>query len=175
MIREDKGRIVQGQVFYQNQWIPIERKIAFEAQNRKKIEEGFVLFQGEWISIDEKLARLKPPKPQKQSPEKVIYNQTVNRQTYNVNHNENIDNRTIHEHDHKHVHLDAQNASNYIRENLNRIMPSNDPSSLQYEDERQVIENNRPHQKMIPQDEKYIRSLEDKHKEEDPDSSIDSD
>jgi hypothetical protein len=174
MIREDKGRIVQGQVFYNNQWMPIERKIALEALNRKKIEEGYVLFQGEWIPIEEKLTRIRPPKPVRQAPEKVIYTKTINRQTYNVHHSENIDKRVIHEHDHKHVHLDEQALSNYAQDRLNRIGNSNDPSSLKYKDGKQAIKNNLQKQKLIPQDESYTRSIEDKHEEDDSDTSGDS-
>lgn len=173
MIREDKGRIVQGQVFYQNQWMPIERKVELEARNKKKIEEGYVLFQGEWITIDEKLARVTPQEPVKQGPEKVVYNQTVNRQTYNVHHNQNIDNRVIHEHDHRHVHVDGQSLSNHVPDGLRRVGQRDDPS-LQYDNEKNTLEHKRQQQKMIPHDEQYRRSIEDKQRKEDSNTYDDS-
>ena len=163
MIREDKGRIVQGQVFYRNQWMPIERKVQLEARNRKKIEEGYVLFQGEWITIEEKRARVTPQKPTVKGPEKVVYNKTINRQTYTVHHNENIDNRVIHEHDHRHVHVNGQTLSNLTREEQERIRQSQGAAPLRYGEEAHGLEDQRQQKKMLPHDKKYPRSLEDKH------------
>ena len=79
-----------------------------------------------------------------------------------------------HEHDHRHVHLDEKTLSNYAQDRLDRLGRSQDHSSLKYEDERQALGHNRSSQKMIPHDEKYMRSIEDKHEEEDPDTSRDS-
>jgi hypothetical protein len=107
MIKEDKARIIHGEVYYRNQWMPIAKKAAMVRKERKMIEQGLVHYQGEWIPIEEKLARVSPA-PMQQRPQQVIINQTYNQQTY--------DQRTVHEHtvhEHKHLHLDADTLMAY--------------------------------------------------------------
>lgn len=101
-MNDDKKRIIQGEVFYQNQWMSAEKKEALEKKRKKKIEEGYVFHHGEWITIAEKLARIAPAGAQ----QNIIVNQTFNQQTY--------DQRTVHEH--KHVHLDAETLGAYTRQ-----------------------------------------------------------
>ncbi len=160
MIKENRSRIILGQVFYQNQWMPIEKKIDLEAQRRKKIEEGYVFFQGEWIPLEEKLARISHTKIKKDKPQKVVYNQ----QTYNINQNQNFDNRVTHEHEHRHVHIDPQNIPNYTHEKTKNTLPSKEHNSLEAE-ERKQIQEKMSQQKMISHDEKYARFLEDQTEE----------
>ncbi len=102
--RDDRARVVRGQVFYDNQWISIEEKEARENEFRKRIEQGYVIYQGEWMTIEDKLARVKAvhAPPQQATPQNVYYNPTINRQVYNV------DNRNYQQtnEQHRHVHLD---------------------------------------------------------------------
>ena len=107
MNKEDKNRIIHGQVYYQNRWMPVDKKLALEKLDKAKIEQGYVRYAGEWITIEEKLARTLP---QQQGQEQQIFiNQTYNQQTYTV------DKRTVHEHDHKHIHVDAEALDRYAK------------------------------------------------------------
>ena len=156
MNKEDKSRVVHGQVYYQNRWMPIEKKVALEEKDRKKIEEGFVRFQGEWISIEEKLARVSP---QKQSdPQQIVINQTYDQRTINV------DKRVTHEH--KHVHLDKETLAQYAK-NRGRLGPSGDNLSLDNEGNYQVLEGGNTDRKMISGDKSSAKYLEDKSEVED--------
>lgn len=104
MLKEDKARIIHGEVNYRNQWMPIEKKVDREKKRRKKIEQGLVFYQGEWITIEEKIARVSPAQQQQQQPQQININQTFNQQSY--------DQRTT-VHEHKHVHLDAETLAAY--------------------------------------------------------------
>ena len=156
MNKEDKSRVVHGQVYYQNRWMPIEKKVKLEIKDRKKIEEGFVRFQGEWITIEEKLARVSPPKPQE--PQQIHINQTYDQRTINV------DKRVTHEH--KHVHLDKETLAEYAK-NRGRLGPSGDNLSLDNEGNYQVLEGGNADRKMISGDESSAKYLEDKSEVED--------
>lgn len=156
MNKEDRSRVVHGEVFYQHRWMPIEKKMELEARDRKKIEEGFVKFQGEWITIEDKLARVVP---QKQEPQQVHIQQTYNQQTYN------IDRRVTHEHEHKHLHLDAETLAAYAK-NRGNVLPS--PGNIEL-DGGQVfhsLEGKSADQKMLGDNKSQGRFLEDKSEEE---------
>ncbi len=113
MIKEDRARIIHGEVLYRNQWMPIAKKAGIEKKRREKIEQGLVEYQGEWMTIEEKLARISPAQVQQPPPQQVIINQTFNQQTYDQRtiDQRTIDKRTVHEH--KHVHLDAETLMAY--------------------------------------------------------------
>ena len=155
MNKEDKSRVVHGQVYYQNRWMPIEKKVELEIKDRKKIEEGFVRYQGEWITIEEKLARVSPPKPQE--PQQIHINQTYDQRTINV------DKRVTHEH--KHVHLDKDTLAEYAK-NRRRLGPSGENLSLDNEGNYQVLEGGNADRKMISEDKSHTRYLEDKSEDE---------
>ncbi len=105
MLKEDKARIIHGEVYYRNQWMPIVKKVDREKKRRKNIEQGLVFYQGEWITIEEKITRVSPvQQQQQQQPQQVTINQTFNQQTY--------DQRTT-VHEHKHLHLDAETLTAY--------------------------------------------------------------
>ncbi len=106
MLKEDKARIIHGEVNYRNQWMTIEKKVDREKKRRKKIEQGLVFYQGEWITIEEKIARVSPAQQQQQQPQQININQTFNQQTY--------DQRTT-VHEHKHLHLDAETLTAYAK------------------------------------------------------------
>ena len=156
MNKEYKIRVVHGQVYYQNRWMPIEKKVELEAKDRKKIEEGFVRFQGEWITIEEKLARVSPPKPQE--PQQIHINQTYDQRTINV------DKRVTHEH--KHVHLDKETLAEYAK-NRGLLVSSSGNLSLGKGEEFQALEGGNGDRKMISGDESSAKYLEDKSEVED--------
>ncbi|MBN1579028.1 MAG: hypothetical protein JW913_20870 [Chitinispirillaceae bacterium] len=105
MNAEDKRRVIRGEVFCEGRWVHIDRKFDIERQRRKKIEAGYVYHHGEWITIDEKLSRVVPPKPpEEKRAETIIINQ--------------YDNRTIHHHEHRHVHIDREGLEEYSRHRL---------------------------------------------------------
>ena len=113
MNAEEKRRIIRGEVFCEGRWVPIDKKYEIEQQRRKKIEAGYVFYQGEWISIDEKCARVLPPKPKEEKKsETIVINQYDNRTVYNV------DKRTTHHHEHRHVNIDKDGLEEYIRNRL---------------------------------------------------------
>lgn len=159
MNKEDRSRVVHGQVFYNNRWMPIEKKVELEAKERKKIEEGFVRLHGEWITIEEKLARISPPKPQE--PQQIYINQTYDQRTYNV------DRRVTHEHEHRHLHLDAETLSDYAK-SRGRLVSSSENLSLGKGEDYQALEGKGADRKMISDDKSHKKYLEDKSEDENP-------
>lgn len=108
MNQSDKWKVLRGEVFFEGRWVPIERKIDAENRRRKKIEAGYVFYHGEWITIEEKYARVVPGKPSAKQPETIVVNINDNRTFYT------IDNRTLHEHQHRHLSLDKETLDNYM-------------------------------------------------------------
>jgi hypothetical protein len=143
MIRVDRSRVIHGFVQHKGQWLSIDKKAQLEAERRRRIEDGYVMYQGEWVTIDEKLARTAPPAVAPQSPQQVVYNQTINRQVYNVQHT--VDKRTFQEtvHEHRHLHVDPQALGQAAAAH---------PSSQQLPRQEEQQRLPRPQQKQIPQD-----------------------
>ena len=154
MNKEDRSRVVHGEVFYQHRWMPIEKKIELEKKDREKIEKGFVKYQGEWITIEDKLARVTP---QKQEPQQINIQQTYN-----------IDKRVTHEHEHKHLHLDAETLAAYAK-NRGNALPS--PGNIELEGGQvfHSLEGKSADQKMIGDGKTDAKYIEDKSEEEDSD------
>ncbi len=164
MIDEDRKRIIHGQVLYNNRWMSIEKKIELESKDKKKIEEGFVCFQGEWITIEEKIARTKPQASPQQKEQSIVFNQTINRQTYNVNHNEQIDNRVIHEHDHRHLHLDEQSIARYNERNFHDALSHHRTTELDQREAKILAELDQRERKELPHKSRDTKTIEFKKK-----------
>jgi len=151
MNKEDRNRIIHGQVYYQGRWMSIDKKLELEKLDIDKVEQGYVRHNGEWITIDEKIARTVLHQ-QISEPQQVYINQTYNQQTYN------IDKRTVHEHDHKHIHVDTETLKLYAETH----------PPLHQQQPRSSIENNslRPdQQKMLEKNRGKAGFLEDKREE----------
>ena len=155
MNKEDKNRIIHGQVYYQNRWMPIDKKLELEKQDRAKIEQGYVRYTGEWITIEEKLARTLPQQNQNIEPQQIVINQTYNQQTYNV------DKRTVHEHDHKHIHVDAETLGHYAK-SRSYLQPHDSNQAIENDTTGIVLENKLKQQKMIQKEKRDSSFLEDK-------------
>ncbi len=152
MIKEDLSRVIQGHVFYQNQWMPIEKKVELETKRRKKIEDGFVYYQHEWITIEDKVSRVSSRSPTREEPKQTIINQTINRQVYNIHHH--TDKRTIHK-EHKHVHLDANSFADYVKSKNGAVSYSENPTLEEWHNQ-QAIEDGKTEQKNIPLKKTYL-------------------
>ena len=113
MNRQEKQQIIHGNVFVDGRWVPIDQKVAIERERRKKIEAGYVYFQQEWMTIDEKLRRVHPPAPPAQKDAGTVIINNYDNRTFT-----NIDKRTVHHHEHRHVHLDQQTLEGYMRNRL---------------------------------------------------------
>lgn len=125
MIQEDRARVVHGQVYYQNRWMPAEKKAELEANRLGIIQKGLVQYNGEWIPIDDKVAMLSKNKNVDKATRKVVVNKTVNRQVYNVNvHN---DNRNIQHttNEHRHVHVDQELLQGYSQQHTGSRISQN--------------------------------------------------
>ncbi|MBD3391059.1 MAG: hypothetical protein GF418_03300 [Chitinivibrionales bacterium] len=104
--RDDRARVVRGQVFYRNQWVPVEEKEAGESEFRKRLQQGYVLYQGEWMTIEDKLARVRTAQapPQQAGQHHYYYNPTIAGQVYNVQ--DQSDRRTYQQSSDRHLHVD---------------------------------------------------------------------
>ncbi len=118
MSREEKIHIIRGYVRNHNEWVPIGHKLRYMSEIKKRVQSGLVHFQGEWIPIDEKIARTTQPRSQQQT---INYN-TINRQVYNVD-NRQIDQSSHQSHEHRHIHLSAQQAANAGAQYLHTVAP----------------------------------------------------
>jgi hypothetical protein len=130
MTKEEKANVIHGLVNCNGQWQPIDKKVAFEQDRRRKIEKGLVFCQGEWITIDEKIRRVVPKTPPAQKPagpQQV----TINKNVYNVQYH--TDNRQIQEtsHEHKHVHVDSQELAKRIQQDADQVIGSDERVGLE--------------------------------------------
>lgn len=113
MNTHEKHRIIRGDVFVDGRWVPIHKKLEIDRQRRKKIEEGYVFYRGEWMTIKEKLLRVLPPKASEEKrPSSIVINNYDNR-SYST-----IDQRTVHHHEHRHVHVDGELLGEYVNGHL---------------------------------------------------------
>ena len=103
MNAHEKHRIIRGEVFVDGRWVPMSRKVELDRQYRKKIEEGYVFYRGEWMTIEEKLFRVLPPKPPEATASSSIVINNYDNRSYAT-----IDKRTVHHHEHRHVHVNGE-------------------------------------------------------------------